>query len=225
MGAERRSDHGFHFHQLRLGVGKWSVYDHDIRVPMLVSGPGIPAGSTLDDFVGSHADLAPTWLALAGLVRAPEMDGSSLLHSLIKDPDSTTVPVLTRERLTDKSEKSNPKMAFIEYHGLGNVPPSYVDPVTTPNIRLMDCFNNTFRALRFVNHPKWGDLLFAEFGSDFLFQGKLAMTEVYNCSVDPWNTNNLAAGGNFDPALTADLHEILLGLWGCKGAACASFFT
>jgi hypothetical protein len=29
---------GFHFHNLRLGVGKWSVYDHDIRVPMLVAG-------------------------------------------------------------------------------------------------------------------------------------------------------------------------------------------
>ena len=32
------ASHGFHFHNLRLGVGKWSVYDHDIRVPMLVSG-------------------------------------------------------------------------------------------------------------------------------------------------------------------------------------------
>lgn len=120
-----RSDHGFHFHNLRLGVGKWSTYDHDIRVPMLVSGPGIPAGSTLDDFVGSHADLAPTWLALAGLTRAPEMDGSSLLHSLIREPAAATLPALTRERLAKESGKPRPKMAFIEYHGLGNVPPSY----------------------------------------------------------------------------------------------------
>ena len=35
----------------------------------------------------------------------------------------------------------------------------------------MDCFNNTFRAVRFVGHRKYGDLLFAEFGSDFLFAG------------------------------------------------------
>lgn len=88
----------------------------------------------------------------------------------------------------------------------------------------MDCFNNTFRALRFVDHPKFGDLLFAEFGSDFMFQEKLAMTEVYNCSVDPWNTHNLAASGSFDAAQAAELHELLLGLWGCKGAECAGFF-
>lgn len=93
---------------------------------MLVSGPGIPAGSTLDDFVGSHVDLAPTWLALAGLTRAPEMDGSSLLHSLIREPAALTVPVLTRERLAEESGQPRPKMAFIEYHGLGNVPPNYV---------------------------------------------------------------------------------------------------
>lgn len=97
--------------------------------------------------------------------------------------------------------------------------------MTTPNIRLMDCFNNTFRALRFVDHPKFGDLLFAEFGSDFLFQGKLAMTEVYNCSVDPWNTHNLAADGSFDAGQAAELHELLLGLWGCKGVGCDRFFT
>jgi hypothetical protein len=219
-----RSDHGFHFHNLRLGVGKWSVYDHDIRVPMLVSGPGIPAGSTLDDFVGSHADLAPTWLALAGISRAPEMDGSSLLHSLLREPAMPTVPKLTRKRLIEEAGTRRPKLAFIEYHGLGNVPPSYVDPATTPNIRLMDCFNNTFRAVRFVDHPKFGDLLFAEFGSDFLFQGKLAMTEAYNCSTDPWNTHNLVASGGFDAEQVAELHDLLIGLWGCKGAACARFF-
>ena len=38
---------------------------------------------------------------------------------------------------------------YIEYHGLGFVPPSFVSHEATPGIRLMDCFNNTFRALRF----------------------------------------------------------------------------
>ena len=228
INAYRRSDHGFHFHNLRLGVGKWSVYDHDIRVPMLVSGPGIPASSTLNDFVGSHADLAPTWLALAGLPRAHEMDGSPLLHTLIRQPDAPALPPVTRQRLLEAESAAAgelPKMAFVEYHGLGNVPPSYVDRETTPNIRLMDCFNNTYRALRFVGHAKYGDLLFAEFGSDFLFQGPLAMTEVYNCSIDPWNTKNLLADGSFSPDEVAELHELLVGLWGCKGAACARFFN
>ena len=78
------SDHGFHFHNLRLGVGKWSVYDHDIRVPMLISGPGIRPGSVFGiEFVGSHVDLAPTWLALAGVPPAPEMDGALCAISVV----------------------------------------------------------------------------------------------------------------------------------------------
>ena len=102
---------------------------------MLVSGPGIAAGSTLADFVGSHADLAPTWLALAGLKRAPEMDGSPLIRSLIRQP--ADLPTTTMQRWTEEPPEQRPKMAYVEYHGLGNVPPSYVDPVATPNIRLM----------------------------------------------------------------------------------------
>ena len=60
------SDHGFHFHELRLGVGKWNVYDVDIRTHMFISGPGITPGSTLRS-VAQHVDLAPTWLGLAGI--------------------------------------------------------------------------------------------------------------------------------------------------------------
>lgn len=36
-----------HFGELRLGGGKWNVYDTDIRVPMRVVGPGVAAGSSL----------------------------------------------------------------------------------------------------------------------------------------------------------------------------------
>ena len=192
---------------------------------MLISGPGIAPNSTLDHFVGSHVDLAPTWLAMAGLGRASEMDGSSLLHSLIPDPSASAVPLplSTRLRLDAQPAAPSNRLAYLEYHGLGNVPPSYVDPLTTPNIRLMDCFNNTFRALRFVGHPTFGNLLFAEFGSDFLFEGKLALTEIYDMSVDPWNTRNIAE--SFDPSHAEVLHELLVGLWGCKGSACAAFIN
>lgn len=35
------ADHGYHFGELRLGPGKWNVYDTDVRVPMRIVGPGI----------------------------------------------------------------------------------------------------------------------------------------------------------------------------------------
>jgi hypothetical protein len=84
------SDHGFHFHELRLGVGKWNVYDTDVRVPMVMAGPGITAGS-VNAVVANHPDLAPTWLAMAGGLPHPEMDGRSILGDIITQPHSTSL--------------------------------------------------------------------------------------------------------------------------------------
>jgi arylsulfatase A-like enzyme len=46
---------------------KWhNAYDESIRVPLLVSGPGIAAGGRIEQ-PSSHVDLAPTLLGLAGI--------------------------------------------------------------------------------------------------------------------------------------------------------------
>lgn len=46
---------------------KWhNAYDEAIRVPLIVSGPGIPAGRSVD-LPTSHVDLLPTLLGLAGI--------------------------------------------------------------------------------------------------------------------------------------------------------------
>jgi choline-sulfatase len=46
---------------------KWhNAYDETIRVPLLIAGPGVPAGSGVDH-LSSHVDLLPTLLGLAGL--------------------------------------------------------------------------------------------------------------------------------------------------------------
>lgn len=178
---------------------------------MLVSGPGIAAGSTVHT-VGSHADLAPTWLEIAGLPSAAEMDGKSLLPWLV-----------TRNNKISTVASREPSMAYIEYHGLGNVPPNFVSAAVTPNIRLMDCFNNTFRALRFVDDPQYGNLLYAEFGSNFLFTGPLAFVEVFNMTIDPWNTINIRE--QLSEKHHTALHQMLEKLWHCKGAACRQSFT
>lgn len=48
----------------------------DIHIPLIVRGPGIPEGETLD-VVTSHTDLAPTFLALANTTRAG-LDGKAI---------------------------------------------------------------------------------------------------------------------------------------------------
>ena len=59
------SDNGFHLGQNGMGRGKGTAYDTDVRVPLLVTGPGVVPGTRTE--VTSNIDLAPTFEELAGL--------------------------------------------------------------------------------------------------------------------------------------------------------------
>jgi arylsulfatase A-like enzyme len=48
-----------------LRAGKWTLYEGGIRVPFIVKGPGVPAGSTCRESVGGW-DILPTLATLAG---------------------------------------------------------------------------------------------------------------------------------------------------------------
>ena len=79
------SDNGFHLGEHRLIAGKDTPYEEDIRVPMVMRGPGVPVGERLDAMV-VNIDLAPTFAEIAG-VEAPEfVDGRSFLP-LLQDPE------------------------------------------------------------------------------------------------------------------------------------------
>ena len=71
------SDNGFHMGQHRLGAGKWTAYEEDIRVPLMVYGPGVPEGEKLSHMVLNN-DFAPTFADLAGVEPPDFVDGRSL---------------------------------------------------------------------------------------------------------------------------------------------------
>jgi arylsulfatase A-like enzyme len=75
------SDNGFHLGQHRLPPGKQTAYDEDIRVPLIVRGPGIPASTTTKN-IAMNIDLAPTIAALAGARTPKFVDGRSLVPVL-----------------------------------------------------------------------------------------------------------------------------------------------
>ncbi|HZC71731.1 MAG TPA: sulfatase [Jatrophihabitans sp.] len=75
------SDNGYHLGQYRMVAGKMSAFDTDIKVPLIVAGPGIPAGR-VNGAVVESIDLAPTFEQLAGLPPAPGRDGASLVGLL-----------------------------------------------------------------------------------------------------------------------------------------------
>jgi arylsulfatase A-like enzyme len=79
------SDNGFHLGEHRLGAGKWTPYEEDIRVPLIVRGPGMPEGRTLHHMVLNN-DLAPTFADLAGATTPSFVDGRSLVPLLTDDP-------------------------------------------------------------------------------------------------------------------------------------------
>jgi N-acetylglucosamine-6-sulfatase len=72
------SDNGFFAGQHRVPGGKYLVYEPSVRLPMLVRGPGIPAGRTSDELV-ANVDLAATVVDAADADAGRRLDGRSLL--------------------------------------------------------------------------------------------------------------------------------------------------
>jgi len=75
------SDNGFHMGQHRLDQGKYTPYETDVHVPLLIRGPGVPAGGTASALAAS-VDLAPTLAELAGAKLTVDFDGRSLVPLL-----------------------------------------------------------------------------------------------------------------------------------------------
>ncbi|WP_433225127.1 sulfatase family protein [Microtetraspora malaysiensis] len=75
------SDNGFHLGQHRLHPGKTTPFEEDIRIPMVVRGPGITPGSTIDRLC-STVDLAPTFAELGGATPPSFAEGRSLVPIL-----------------------------------------------------------------------------------------------------------------------------------------------
>ena len=79
--GEMLGDHGLYT--------KSVAYEASLRVPLILSGPGIPAGETRDT-LAELADLNPTMCELAGVPylgsEANSLDAKSLM-STVRDPD------------------------------------------------------------------------------------------------------------------------------------------
>ena len=72
------SDNGYHEGQHRLLQGKYTAYETDLRVPLIVRGPGVPPGATLSA-LASEVDLAPTFAEIASATLPLPSDGRTLL--------------------------------------------------------------------------------------------------------------------------------------------------
>ena len=79
--------------QWRVGTSKQHPYETDVRVPFLIRGPGIEAGTVISELIG-NVDLLPTFLELAGVAEwmlasdgANNLDGRSMAPLLLSQND------------------------------------------------------------------------------------------------------------------------------------------
>ncbi|XP_004632186.1 N-acetylglucosamine-6-sulfatase [Octodon degus] len=194
------SDNGYHTGQFSLPIDKRQLYEFDIKVPLLVRGPGIKPNQTSKMLV-ANIDLGPTILDIAGYnVNKTQMDGMSLL------------PILRGgSNLTWRSD------ILVEYQGEGRNVTDPTCPSLSPGVSQCfpdciceDAYNNTYACVRTMS-ALW-NLQYCEFDDQEVF------VEVYNLTADPDQITNIAK--SIDPELLGKMNYRLMMLQSCSGPTC-----
>jgi N-sulfoglucosamine sulfohydrolase len=197
--------------------GKCNLYDFGVGVSLIACGPGIPAGRVVDDLV-NLMDLAPTFLEIGGVAKAPGMQGRSLLNVLQAkksgqvDPQRTWVVTGRERHVAAARDKNLPypqralrtdKFLYIKNFQPDRWPmgdPKAVTDTKAPSASELE--HNTFVAFADMdasptrawlvahrNDPKW------KWHYNYAF-GKRPAEELYDISNDPDQIKNVAT----DPA-------------------------
>ncbi len=98
------SDNGYHQGEYELLPGKQTAYDTDIHVPLVVTGPGVPAGHVSGQ-LATNIDLGPTFTGITGTGPMRAADGVSL------------APLWHGDRPPEWQ-----RAVLVEHHGPNNVP-------------------------------------------------------------------------------------------------------
>lgn len=161
------SDNGYHIGQFSMPIDKRQPYETDIRVPLLIRGPGI-APAKISAPV-STVDLFDTILKIAGIQRPS--DGTSVLNKKLSDD----------------------RTLLIEYRGEKSVGtpsdcPTDYDANVTLCLKDMACkcqdsVNNTFSCIRRLS---------PEFNNIFcIFEDNKNYVEAYNITIDQFQLENI----------------------------------
>jgi N-acetylglucosamine-6-sulfatase len=203
------SDNGFHLGQHRLGAGKWTAYEEDIRVPLVVRGPGVPEGERLPHVVLNN-DLAPTFADLAGAEAPGFVDGRSLRPLLDGSP---TPEEGWRQRFLIEAVAERgptPRSSFLNE--------SEVRPLVTGDPLPQDWRRTSATKAR--SSEEWGRPWFKALRTeDYLYvEYKTDERELYDLGKDPHQLNN--EYGSAPPELILRLEAKLDALRQCSAQDC-----
>src|SRR5215207_955965 len=202
------SDNGYHAGQHRLTTGKWTAYEEDTRVPLIVRGPGVPKGAKREQLVLNN-DLAPTFAELGGAPTPPFVDGRSLEPLLGEDPPP---PGEWRSAFLVEAatELSGPEAPSIHAHTVKPAlsgdpwPTDWRQRLAEGGVKPQDWGRPGLEAIRTQRY------LYVEYDT--------GERELYDLKEDPYQLRNAYEGA--DPGLLRRLQERLGALRGCAGTAC-----
>jgi arylsulfatase A-like enzyme len=200
------SDNGFHLGQHRLPFGKQTPFEEDIHVPLVVRGPGVPAGKTVRGFA-REIDLAPTFAALAGAKPASFVDGMSLVPALHNDSDAAFPRDVLIEHFNDAGTRAGRKAAK-QADTTATDPDDDADPpagLTPQRVPKGSA----------VGIPSYGALRTSQYMYASYDTGE---KQLYDLRRDPNELHNLVATA--DPALLRTLDTRLTQLEHCRAATC-----
>ncbi|MBA2714866.1 MAG: sulfatase [Rubrobacteraceae bacterium] len=203
------SDNGFHLGEHRLGAGKWTAYEEDIRIPLIVRGPSVPEGKTLHHLVLNN-DLAPTFADLAGAKTPSFVDGRSLVP-LLNDHPTPIEDWRQRFLIESVAERS------------GVVQPPFINESTVAPLLTGDPLPKNWRrtsAASAQSSEEWGrPWLKALRTEDYLYVDyKTGEHELYDLKKDPYELNNEYSTAS--PELKQRLESQLDALRQCSGEEC-----
>lgn len=217
------SDNGYHLGQFSQPWDKRQPYECDIRVPLLIRGPGISPKKMNEEMV-ALLDIGPTILELTGIEpgNSIKFDGLSFA-SYIKTSDDQVCEVesLEANQMVDPVKKITRENLLIEYWGEGNELThnpdcpwkvhdrlNQCDPVT--GCKCQDSWNNTYSCIRNIE-PDF-DYLYCRFKDHQNF------IEGYNLLKDPYQLNNI--GSTDLPSIRAHFDLMIDRLQNCTGKDC-----
>jgi arylsulfatase A-like enzyme len=192
------SDNGFHLGEHRLPAGKATAFEEDIRVPLLVRGPGIKPGTVIDKLAG-NVDFGPTFSELAGTGAPGFVDGRSLVPLLKGSFTCSWRKAYLLQRAFVPNAKSGEDLSLWKVGPLlGEQEP--------PDSPLDAKPGGAFIGLRTVQYT------YVEFvNGDF---------ELYDLRKDPYELENIA--GTAPSRLISQLHRWLKELKTCSAGSCRS---
>lgn len=190
-------DNGYHLGQQRLPPGKREIFQHDINVPLIVSGPGIAPNSTITAIAGNY-DLASTWAELTGVIPpsdAPVIDGNSLvpLFNQKKWPREYT---LQEGYQSCEMGRGEGKACGKKSYGFAEVPD--------------DNGISTATKADYTGLHKPGEWMYAEYRDG----GRV----FFDCTVDPLQTNNIWE--TLPKTNQTEVATMLAKLVNCSGSTC-----